>query len=419
MPAGFDPPEFAWLQQQDAWFPLVETAQSRSWGRFLLVIARLRPESTVTAARAELASVAAQLEQESPAHKGWSATAVPLREQLTGEARTPLIAILVAVALLLLLAVTNVGTLTISMMRRRVHELAIRRAIGATDRRLRNQLLVQSLLIGLVGTALGVLTAFPALGILQSLLPPDLPRAGSIALDWPVLLVAVATAMAATVAFAGVAARQARRAYGAAVLLGSARVARTSRGGGLVAAEIALGLALGVLALLTARSFVHLRAVDLASIPRASSPSASRCQGRTMDPIESACSSARWSSASNQSPVSLARVWSARVRWADSAPRPMCTMRSGRRPRQGRGWWQMSGFRMPAISPRCASGCCTGQLSREPTRLDGPPVVLITEALARNVFGNGRRRRPKTSLEYVRWPRRRGPRGGCGLTSGR
>jgi putative ABC transport system permease protein len=267
MPADFDPPRFAWLQRQDAWFPLVETAQSRAWGRFLLVIARLRTGVTVAAARTELAAVAARLEQQSPAHRGWSATAVPLRAQLTGEARTPLIAVSVAVTLLLLLAVTNVGTLTLSMMRRRVHELAIRRAIGATDRRLLNQLLVQSALIGLVGTALGLLTAVPALRVLQALLPADIPRPGSIALDRPVLLAAIVMAVTATLAFGGVAARRTGTAGSASVLLASTRSARRTGGGVLVAAEIAIGLALAVLALLTARSFAQLRAVDLGFEP--------------------------------------------------------------------------------------------------------------------------------------------------------
>ena len=387
MPAGFDPPQFAWLQQQDAWFPLVETAQSRSWGRFLLVIARLRPEATVIAARAELASVAAQLEQESPAHKGWSATAIPLREQLTGDARTPLIAILVAVALLLLLAVTNVGTLTISMMRRRVHELAIRRAIGATDRRLRNQLLVQSLLIGLVGTALGVLTAFPALGILQSLLPPDLPRAGSIALDRPVLLVAVATAMAATLAFAGVAARQARRAYGATVLLGSARVARTSRGGALVAAEIALGLALGVLALLTARSFVHLRAVDLGFDPAGVVAIRVALPGSYDGPDRRRLFFSTLVERLESVPgITRAGVVSTRP-LGGLGPATNVYDAIGPAPAPGQGLvadvrFSDAGY-FAAMRIRLLHGSTF-------TRIDpvaGPPVVVITEALARTVFG--------------------------------
>jgi len=64
--------------------------------------------------------------------EGWSATASSLSRQITGDVRTPLLVLLGAVFLLLAMAITNVALLTLALTRRREHELAVRRAIGAT-----------------------------------------------------------------------------------------------------------------------------------------------------------------------------------------------------------------------------------------------------------------------------------------------
>jgi hypothetical protein len=64
MPADFDPPQFAWLGDQAFWRPFGATESNRSWGRFLLVIARVRPTVSIDAARRELEAVSAQLATE-------------------------------------------------------------------------------------------------------------------------------------------------------------------------------------------------------------------------------------------------------------------------------------------------------------------------------------------------------------------
>jgi hypothetical protein len=55
MPASFEPPRFGWLVVQDLWFPFAATPENRAWGRFLLVVARLRPDTSLENARAEMA----------------------------------------------------------------------------------------------------------------------------------------------------------------------------------------------------------------------------------------------------------------------------------------------------------------------------------------------------------------------------
>jgi predicted permease len=265
MPASFEPPRFGWLAVQDLWFPFAATPEARAWGRFLLVVARLRPDTSLENARAEMAVLGQRLASESPGNQGWGVTVVSLAEQITGDVRTALVIVLSAAGLLFVIAVTNVATLMLSLMRRRAQELATRRAIGASDRRLFWQLWTESGLLGACGTAVGVTTLIPGVRVLLSLAPPDVPRLESIRLDTPILVAVAAVACLAIAIFGAVAA-----AFGRSTAVGfrpmTDRDARSSpRAGGaaLVAAEIAVALALGVMATLMVRSFTSLRAVEL------------------------------------------------------------------------------------------------------------------------------------------------------------
>ena len=270
MPAGFDPPRFGWLGSQELWFPFAVTPQNRAWGRFLLVVARLKPGDPVERARAALATIAQQRTTEAPGQKDWAVTVVPLADQISGDVRAALLVLLGAVGLLLLIAVTNVATLTLSLMERRGHELVLRRSLGATDARLFRQLFVQSAMLGVVGSAAGIVAAVPLLQVLVGWLPPEIPRASSIALDAPVLLVTTIIALAVTLLFAAVTARRGSRGAleGSGGRAGAAgRVSATAGGGTVMVTEIALGVALSVMALLMARTFIELRRVDIGFTP--------------------------------------------------------------------------------------------------------------------------------------------------------
>ena len=266
MPAAFDPPRFGWLGEQQAWFPFVTTPQKRSWGRFLLVVGRLRSQVSVEQAGAEMAAIAAQMEKAWAANTGWSVTVAPLAGEITRQARPTLLVLLGAVVLLLAMAVTNVATLMLSSLRRRGMELAVRRAIGATDGRLFRQLFAQSALVAIAGTAVGLASAPMVVRLLVAGLPPGTPRSAAIHVDAPVLLVTIAVAAIATLLFGSVAAL---RGGSAAPLVpavkpeGDARATARSGGVALVASEIALALALGVLAMLMVRTLAGLESVDL------------------------------------------------------------------------------------------------------------------------------------------------------------
>ena len=264
MPAGLDPPRLGWLGEQELWLPFRPTPANRAWGRFLLVVGRLRSTVSLERARSEMTALGDRLARELKEDQEWNVSVVPLAEQITGDVRAALLVLQAAVGLLLLIAVTNVATLSLSQTVRRTQELATRRVLGATDRRLFRQLLTQSALVGLLGAAAGGLVAWPAVRLLVRLAPPGVPRLDSVRVDGPVLLATLAVALPATLVFGTIAARGSHDATTAGLLQGAGgRVASRSGGGALVVAEIGVALALGVVAVLAGRSFASLRAVDL------------------------------------------------------------------------------------------------------------------------------------------------------------
>src|SRR5205085_12034460 len=105
MPAGFEPPRFGWIDDQQLWLPFVPSEGNRSWGRFLHVVARLRPGVTVAAADAEMDALGRRLAREVKSDEGWTALARPLAAEITGEVRTPLLVLLCAVGLLFAMSI--------------------------------------------------------------------------------------------------------------------------------------------------------------------------------------------------------------------------------------------------------------------------------------------------------------------------
>ncbi|HEX5074713.1 MAG TPA: ABC transporter permease [Gemmatimonadaceae bacterium] len=263
MPPSFDPPQFSWLNDQAFWRPFVPTDDNRGWGRFLLVIGRVKSGVPVGAALREVQGIAAQRATEDKGNEGWSANIVGLSAQITGDARLPLLVLLGAVCLLLLMAITNVANLTLGLVRRREHELAVRRAIGATRGRLIRQIMTLSAVVGVAGCLIGFVAALGGIRALVALLPPETPRSDSIRVDAPVLLFTASISVAAALAVGAVAALRGGRNGVASLRESGGRGSARLRGGSLVTAEVALGLVLTVLAGLTIRTFAELRSVDL------------------------------------------------------------------------------------------------------------------------------------------------------------
>jgi predicted permease len=264
MPASFDPPHFGWMAEQPFWLPFAPTADNRSWGRVLHVVARLKPGVSIESARAEMGVLGERLAHESENDRGWSTSVVSLAEQITGDVRTPLLVLLSAVSLLLAMSAVNVANLTAAFMRRRHHELTVRRALGATPFRLLRQQMAQSILLGALGTAVGLAVAVGATRMLVHLMPPDVPRLAGVRVDGAVVLFLSIVACVTTLLVGGVAVFRGMRP--APSPIGGASVGRTTArlgGSRIVTAEMAIGLVLTVLAVLMVRTLVNLRSVDL------------------------------------------------------------------------------------------------------------------------------------------------------------
>ena len=190
LPASFHFPMD--LEEADLFTAMgLEDADSRGTRgmHYLAIVGRLKPAASLDAARADLATLSAQLEQSYPeSNQGRLAVAVRLHEEIVGDARGGLLVLLGAVGLVLLLACVNVANLLLARASGRERELAIRGASGATWARLLRQLLTESLVLSGLGGAIGLLLAFWGVGLFVALAPPDLPRLAEVKVDGRVLL---------------------------------------------------------------------------------------------------------------------------------------------------------------------------------------------------------------------------------------
>ena len=264
MPPGFEHPASA-----DLWLPMaldraaLDEESIRSHG--LNGVGRLRDGVTFEAALADLDRVTRELGAEYPGHfePKEGIQLFTLERTLLGRTRTPLLALLAAVGFLLLLACANVANLLLLRAEERRRELAVRRALGASPRRLLGQLLGEGLALSLAAALLSVVVTRLSLSGVRALLPPDLPRADGLAVDWRVLGFALLVALATTLLVSLAPAWRMRGGRGTAAL----RSAAAARGGGrladaLVVGQVALALALCAGAALAARSMQRLTGVD-------------------------------------------------------------------------------------------------------------------------------------------------------------
>lgn len=143
----------------------------------LRVIARLAPATSLDRARADMASIARALEDEYPENnEGFGVRVTPLRTELTIDARTPVLLLGGAMALVLLIGCVNVANLMFARATSRAGELAMRKALGASRARLARQLLTEAGLLALGGGGLGLLLAFTLVPVMVAAVPDGMPR---------------------------------------------------------------------------------------------------------------------------------------------------------------------------------------------------------------------------------------------------
>lgn len=265
MPASFRFPDFAQM-----WTPMAWTDQERAvrGEHHSIVIARLKPGVDLKQAQAEMNTISGRLQQLYPDDdKGWGAVVVPLQDDLVSDVRPALLVLLGAVAFVLLIACVNVANLALAKTFSRQKEIAIRTALGATSARVLRQILTETVLLALLGGAVGLAFAHFAVRLIVAFLSDKLPQSIEVGLDSKVLaFTAVISIVTGIVAGALPALRLTRRDVNQALKQGLGRTDADSGGHRtrsiLVVSEVALSLMLLIGAGLMIRSFQKLQSVN-------------------------------------------------------------------------------------------------------------------------------------------------------------
>jgi putative ABC transport system permease protein len=279
MPEGFD-----FLFGEEAWVPSGTNfaTNTRRGGHNFEVVVRLKPEASIATFRSELEALTA----------GWTAAAgggedsgphhirkdkhpmiaMPLHDDIVGSMSSALWMLQGAALFVLLISIVNVANLLLARSETRNREIAVRHALGARRRRLVRQFLTESVVLGGIGGALGILVAVWALDGILALIPASAPRVSEITLDTSAVIFAVACSLGASVLFGLAPILHARRADihsslkdGGQRTTGSKARLRVRRG--LVIAEVALAVVLVVGCAVMVKSFLRLQQTELGFEP--------------------------------------------------------------------------------------------------------------------------------------------------------
>ena len=190
---GVAPPGLEYPAGTEMWVPFASFSAVE-----VVPVGRLAPQTTAREAAAELR---ASFEREAKTEwRGLRAAAVPLPSIIVGEVRPALLLLTVAAAVLLLTACVNVGNLLLLRGAARQHEIAVRRALGASHGRIVRLLFVESLPLALLGSLIGAWTATELVRLLVVLAPANIPRLEEVRLQGVPLGLAVLVGSAAALA---------------------------------------------------------------------------------------------------------------------------------------------------------------------------------------------------------------------------
>lgn len=263
MPHGFKSP----AGDADLWMPMNFQPNDIDRGQtYLQVIGRLKPDFTLDQAQIEMDGIAKGLAEQFPnSNRGRGIRLVLLTEQAVGSVRRALLIVMGAVGLVLLIACANVANLFLVKAARRQHEIAIRAALGASNRRLVQQLLCEASIVALCGGLLGLFAAACGLELMKSLAPDQLPRLDEIGIDRATLIFTIgASFLTAVLAGLAPALYVCRPNLNDALKDNRSRIPsrRNRLQSAFVVAQVAVALALLSGAGLLIRSFVHLVKVN-------------------------------------------------------------------------------------------------------------------------------------------------------------
>ncbi|HEV3198135.1 MAG TPA: ABC transporter permease [Bryobacteraceae bacterium] len=266
-------PTVASIRQMEIFLPLPlgADAVTRRGDENYNLMARLQPRVSMSQAQADVSVIAARIREKDKRDKTFTISVVPLLDQVVGDVRRALLVLLGSVALVLLIACANVANLLLSRSASRQKEVAIRTALGAGWQRLLRQLLTESVLLGLMGGAAGLLIARWSLYVVRTVNPGNIPRLDAIGIDGRVLAFTFGVSILTGIVFGLAPAWRAAKLDLNSVLKSGGR--NTQADGGfstsrhrlrslLVVSELAFSLMLLIGAGLLIRSFVRLQGVS-------------------------------------------------------------------------------------------------------------------------------------------------------------
>jgi putative ABC transport system permease protein len=260
MPRAFQFP----YADTEVWTNLRVAPPARYGPWILRGVARLRPAATMEQAQRETNGVGRRLMRDNPYYKRLTMPILPLRDALVGRVRPALMVLVGAVGLVLLTAVVNVANLTLARATVREREIALRLSLGARRGRIVRQLLTESLLLALAGGLAGLALAYGGIELLRAWNPGNLPLIDHVRLDARAFGFMLAIALATGILFGAAPAFVSSQADLNSTLNEGGRAGTTGRGrqrarAVLVVSEVALSLMLLVGAGLLLRSLLRLQ----------------------------------------------------------------------------------------------------------------------------------------------------------------
>jgi putative ABC transport system permease protein len=269
MPRGWRFPEAS-----DLWMPLQVEEKENPRGNFnFACFAKMKPGVTIEQTRAELEAIAARIAADHPqTNTGATVRVRFFREEAVRDSKTLTLLLMGAVLFVHLIACANVANLLLARGASRAREIGIRLALGAGRRVIIRQLLAESLVLGIIGSGLGLVLAVWGIDLVMRAIPVEVPYWIRFDFDWRVFSFALALGLGSAILFGLFPALQASRPQlvdaikeGGRSGIGGGKGQRVRNG--LVVVEVALALVLLVGAGLTLRSFLKLQGTEFGVDP--------------------------------------------------------------------------------------------------------------------------------------------------------